>query len=82
MQGKISSWLLFQASKRKIGPYKTIKKIGENAYMVDLPKHMVIESTFNISDLYLYIGENVKEVSINTKLEYELLLRRREWCSH
>ena len=44
--------------------------------MVDLPKHMVIESTFNISDLYLYIGENVKEVSINTKLEYELLLRR------
>ena len=38
-------------SKRKIGPYKIIK-IGENAYVVDLPKHMGIDSILNISDLY------------------------------
>ena len=35
-------------SKRKIGPYKIIKKIEENAYVVDLPKHMEIDSTFQI----------------------------------
>lgn len=44
-------------SKRKIGPYKIVKKIGENAYQVDLPKHMGINSTFNVSDLYEYHGE-------------------------
>ena len=65
-------------SKRKIGPYKIIKKIGENAYVVDLPKYMGIDSTFNILDLYLYIGESVKEVSSSTKLEDKLLPRRRE----
>ena len=32
--------------------------------MVDLPKHMGIDSTFNISDLYPYTGENVKEVPV------------------
>ena len=65
-------------NKRKIEPYKIIKKIEENTYMVDLPKYMGIDSTFNISDLYLYTDENVKEVSNNTKLEDELLLKRRE----
>ena len=39
---------------------------------------MGIDSTFNISDLYSYIGENVKNVSNSTKLEDELLLRRGE----
>ena len=65
-------------SKRKIGPYKIIKKIGENTYVVDLPKHIGLDSTFNILDLYSYTGESVKEVSNNTKLEDELLPRRRE----
>ena len=44
--------------------------------MVDLPKHMGIDSTFNISDLYSYTGENVKEVSSSTKLKNKLLRRR------
>ena len=64
-------------SKRKIGPYKIIK-IGENAYVVDLPKHMGIDSILNISDLYFYTGENIKDVSSSTKPEDKLLLRRGE----
>ena len=71
-----SSYL--KLSKRKMGPYKIIKKIGENTYVVDLPKHIGLDSTFNILDLYSYTGESVKEVSNNTKLEDELLPRRRE----
>ena len=46
--------------------------------MVDLPKHMKIDPTFNISYLCSYTGEKVKEVSSSTKLKDELLLRRGE----
>ena len=52
--------------------YRINKKIGEAAYVVDLPKHMGIDSLFNILDLYSYTGEKVKEVFKNTKLEDEL----------
>ena len=65
-------------SKRKIGPYKIIKKIRENAYVVDLPKHMGIDSTSNVSDLYSHTSESVKEVSSRTKLKDKLLPRRKK----
>ena len=39
---------------------------------------MGIDSTFNISDLYSYTGENLKDVSSSTKLKDVLLLRRGE----
>ena len=68
-------------TKRNIGPYKIIKKIGENAYVVDLTKLMTIDSSFNILDLYSNISEKVKEVSSSIKFQDELLLRR-EWYSH
>ena len=64
-------------SKRKIGPYKIIK-IRENAHVVDLPKHMGIDSTSNVSDLYSHTSESVKEVSSRTKLKDKLLPRRKK----
>ena len=36
---------------RSAGPYRIIKKIGPNAYMLDLPSELGISPTFNISDL-------------------------------
>ena len=48
--------------------------------MVDFPKHMGIDYTFKILDLYLYTHEKVKKVSCNTKVEDDLLLRK-ERCS-
>ena len=65
-------------SKRKIGPCRIIKKIRENAYVVDFLKHMGIDSTFNISYLYFYTGENIKDISSSTKLKDKLLLRKGE----
>ena len=39
---------------RGAGPFKIIKRIGPNAYVLDLPSDFGISSTFNISDLVGY----------------------------
>ena len=39
---------------RGAGPYKIIRKIGTNAYVLELPPEMGFSNTFNISDLVEY----------------------------
>ena len=46
---------------KKIGPYRIIRKINENAYEVDLPNEYDISPIFNIANIYQYTG-NSKEL--------------------
>ncbi|KAL6203645.1 hypothetical protein ACLB2K_027345 [Fragaria x ananassa] len=40
------------------GPYKILKRVGANAYVLELPDDIGVSTTFNIADLQAYHGEN------------------------
>ena len=42
---------------KKIVPCRVLKKLGENAYEIELLNEIRISSTFNVLDLYPYKGE-------------------------
>src|ERR1044072_8089854 len=44
---------------RKYGPFKVVRKINDNAYVVALPADMNISNTFNVADIHEYQLEAV-----------------------
>jgi hypothetical protein len=55
---------------KKIGPCKVLKKIGTNAYEIELPIGIIISLIFNISDLYPYKAEEVEVGSEQPEVQW------------
>ncbi|KAG6763051.1 hypothetical protein POTOM_033583 [Populus tomentosa] len=43
---------------RRAGPFTVLKKLGPNAYVIDLPPTYAISPVFNIEDLTAFTGQN------------------------
>ena len=75
---------------KNIGPCKVLKKMGENAYEIELPDGIEISPIFNISDLYPYRAGEIesesdeqsevqwqKQMPVADKLQMEWILDKR-----
>ena len=58
--------------QRKFGPCQELRRFGQNKYCIELPKDFSISPIFNVSDLYLYHGDEVKIVLKPTDVHYDL----------
>jgi hypothetical protein len=55
---------------KKIGPCKIVKKLGANAYEIELPDGIRISPILNISYLYPYIAEEAGADSEKTEVQW------------
>ncbi|CAI8606171.1 unnamed protein product [Vicia faba] len=56
---------------RADGPFKVIKRIGENAYKIELPAEYEVSDTLKVSDLFPYYGEESTNDSGASLLQLE-----------
>lgn len=47
---------------RKYLPFKILQNINDDAYVLDLPKHIKIFKTFNVVDLNDYVLDNIEHL--------------------
>jgi hypothetical protein len=50
-------------------PFKVLKKINDNAYVLDLPVEYGVSSSFNVADMKPYAGEDEELPSGTTSIQ-------------
>jgi hypothetical protein len=53
-KGRLLAGTSRKMKNKKYRPCEIIKKINENAYVVDLPDNLAISSTFNVANIFEY----------------------------
>lgn len=48
--------MLQKICARLLGPFSIIKRLGTNAYILELPTHLNVSHNFNVANLYPYQG--------------------------
>ncbi|RVX03925.1 Transposon Ty3-I Gag-Pol polyprotein [Vitis vinifera] len=43
---------------KKAGPFRVLKRLGENAYLLELPSNLHFSPIFNVEDLHIYHGHH------------------------
>jgi hypothetical protein len=56
---------------KKIGPCKILRRFGENAYEIELPKDVGISPILNIEDLYPYREYGSERSEDQRKIQWE-----------
>nr|GMC58297.1 putative Ty3-gypsy-like retroelement pol polyprotein [Ipomoea batatas] len=65
-------------SPKKHGPFKILRKINPNAYVINIPDEWKISKTFNVADLFQFHSDEEPLYSDVTELEGEFSSGRRE----
>ena len=67
-KGQLPTGTSGKLRNKKYGSCKVLKRIKDNAYVIDLPKEMAISLTFNVSDIFEYFP--LEELELNSMTNY------------
>ena len=65
-KGRLPTRVSEKLRNKKYGPCKILKKINDNAYVVDLPKDLAISSTFNVAYIFEYFPP--EDLELNSRM--------------
>jgi hypothetical protein len=62
-KGQLPSGVSGKLKNKKYGLCKILKKINNNAYVVDCPEDLAVSSTFNVADIFEYFPPEDSELN-------------------
>jgi len=65
-KGRLPTGVSGKLRNKKYGPCKILKKINDNAYVVDLPEDLAVSSTFNVAEIFEYFPQEESELNSRT----------------